>query len=378
MRFTIVVYRWPPGKFENISKSKSVLTCRILPRHAPPGSPMTSIVTNSSAIAALATLRTINDGLATTQSHVSSGYRIGKAADNAAYWSIATTMRSDDKALSAVQDAMGMGAAKVDVAYTGMQSAIDVVTEIKAKLVAATESGVDKTKINEEITQLKNQLRSIAGSASFNGENWLQYGANDDPPQIGDAELVGSFVRGSNGAISVQTVTYDRINLAPGPGMRRGSALIDDSSLTHGQFGILTSDVYAYNAGAPVGYLLIKGAGSGTKYSSAPVLAQVEIGLTATTTNKDIKDMINVVEAMLQDMAGAAASMGSVSKRLDIQGDFVSNLRDSVQSGIGRLVDADMEEESSRLSALQTQQQLGVQALSIANSSSQSLLSLFR
>jgi flagellin len=339
---------------------------------------MTSIVTNSSAIAALATLRTINDGLATTQSHVSSGYRIGKAADNAAYWSIATTMRSDDKALSAVQDAMGMGAAKVDVAYTGMQSAIDVVTEIKAKLVAATESGVDKTKINEEITQLKNQLRSIAGSASFNGENWLQYGANDDPPQIGDAELVGSFVRGSNGAISVQTVTYDRINLAPGPGMRRGSALIDDSSLTHGQFGILTSDVYAYNAGAPVGYLLIKGAGSGTKYSSAPVLAQVEIGLTATTTNKDIKDMINVVEAMLQDMAGAAASMGSVSKRLDIQGDFVSNLRDSVQSGIGRLVDADMEEESSRLSALQTQQQLGVQALSIANSSSQSLLSLFR
>lgn len=339
---------------------------------------MTSIITNSSAVAALATLRTINAGLATTQSHVSSGYRIDKASDNAAYWSIATTMRSDDKALSAVQDAMGMGAAKVDVAYTGMQSAIDVVTEIKAKLVAATENGVDKTKINEEIGQLKSQLRSIASSASFNGENWLQYGANDDPPAIGDAALVGSFVRGSNGAVSVQTITYDRVNLAPGPGMRRGSALIDDSSLTHGQFGILSSDVYAYNAGAPVGYLLVKGSGSGTKYSSAPALAQVEIGLTATTTNKDIKDMLNVVEAMLQDMIGVASSMGSVSKRIDIQSDFVSNLRDSVQSGIGRLVDADMEEESSRLSALQTQQQLGVQSLSIANGNAQNLLTLFR
>ena len=337
---------------------------------------MTSIVTNSSAIAALATLRTINAGLATTQSHVSSGYRIDKASDNAAYWSIATTMRSDDKALSAVQDAMGMGAAKVDVAYTGMQSAIDVVTEIKAKLVVAAESGVDKLKVNDELTQLKDQLRSIVNSASFNGENWLKYGPNDDPGEIGDEELVGSFVRGSNGAISVQMITYDSVSFAPG--RRRGNALIDDSALTHGQFGILTNDSYAFDAGSPIGYLLIQGSGSGTKYSAPPVLPQAEIALTATTTNKQIADMTNVVEGMLQDMIEVASTIGSLSKRLDIQGDFVSNLRDSMQSGIGRLVDANMEEESSRLSALQTQQQLGVQALSIANGNAQNLLTLFR
>ncbi|PHR17234.1 MAG: flagellin, partial [Hoeflea sp.] len=96
---------------------------------------MTSIMTNSAAMSALATLRSINSDMETTQNRVSSGYRVETAADNSAYWSIATTMRSDNKALSTVKDALGLGAAKVDVAYTGMNSAIDVVSEIKAKLV---------------------------------------------------------------------------------------------------------------------------------------------------------------------------------------------------------------------------------------------------
>ncbi|WP_443092643.1 flagellin N-terminal helical domain-containing protein, partial [Ciceribacter naphthalenivorans] len=105
---------------------------------------MTSIMTNSAATAALDTLRSINSSLDKTQNRISSGYRVDSASDNAAYWSIATTMRSDNKALSAVSDALGLGAAKTDTAYTGMEAAIDVVTEIKAKLVAAREPGVDK------------------------------------------------------------------------------------------------------------------------------------------------------------------------------------------------------------------------------------------
>ncbi|MHB0953301.1 MAG: flagellin N-terminal helical domain-containing protein, partial [Allorhizobium sp.] len=89
---------------------------------------MTSIMTNTAAIAALDTLRSINSDLETTQSRVSSGYRVESAADNAAYWSIATTMRSDNKALSAVSDALGFGAAKTDTAYTGMEASINVVS----------------------------------------------------------------------------------------------------------------------------------------------------------------------------------------------------------------------------------------------------------
>ncbi len=135
---------------------------------------MTSILTNGAAMAALQTLRGINSNLQDTQNRVSSGLRVSTAADNAAYWSIATTMRSDNGALSAVSDALGLGSAKVDTAYSGMNSAIDVVTQIKSKLVAATEDGVDKTKIQGEIKQLQDQLKSISDAASFSGENWLQ------------------------------------------------------------------------------------------------------------------------------------------------------------------------------------------------------------
>ena len=115
---------------------------------------MTSILTNTAAMAALQTLRGINNNMEETQRRISSGYRVQTAADNAAYWSIATTMRSDNGALSTVQDALGLGAAKTDVSYTGLEAAVDVVTEIKKKLVAAREPGVDKTKIDKELTEL--------------------------------------------------------------------------------------------------------------------------------------------------------------------------------------------------------------------------------
>jgi flagellin len=88
--------------------------------------------------------------------------------------------------------------------------------------------------------------------------------------------------------------------------------------------------------------------------------------------------MIRVVDSMLTQMTDAASNLGAVNKRVSMQDDFVSNLMDSITKGVGRLVDADMNEESTRLKALQTQQQLGIQALSIANSSSQNVLSLFR
>ena len=77
-------------------------------------------------------------------------------------------------------------------------------------------------------------------------------------------------------------------------------------------------------------------------------------------------------------MTTAAANLGAAKSRINIQTNFVSNLMDSIDRGVGQLVDADMTEESTRLQALQTQQQLGIQALSMANASSSSILSLFR
>ena len=98
---------------------------------------MASIMTNASALTALQSLNATNKSLEVTQSRISTGYRVAEAADNAAYWSISTTMRSDFKALSTVQDSLGLGASKVDTAYTGMNKAIETANEIKVKLVAS-------------------------------------------------------------------------------------------------------------------------------------------------------------------------------------------------------------------------------------------------
>jgi len=323
---------------------------------------MTSIMTNSAAMSALATLRSINSDMEMTQNRVSSGYRVETAADNAAYWSIATTMRSDNKALSTVQDALGLGAAKVDVAYTGMSAAIDVVSEIKAKLVAAREPGVDKTKIDKELTELKNQLISISESASFSGENWLN---NTTAAAAGTKSIVGGFNRDSSNNITITTLDVDT-----------SKTTLVASALGDAQFGLLTKDVDSDaldpDAASSDGsfYLLDNGA--------ATAATGTEITLTAATTDSEVTSMIRVVDSILLEMTDAASNLGAVNARVSMQENFTADLMDSIDKGIGRLVDADMNEESTRLKALQTQQQLGIQSLSIANSNSENILSLFR
>ena len=88
--------------------------------------------------------------------------------------------------------------------------------------------------------------------------------------------------------------------------------------------------------------------------------------------------MIQTTDTALSAVITAASDIGAAGKRVDLQQNFVSNLMDAVERGISQLVDADMNEESTRLQALQVQQQLSIQALSIANSNSQNILALFR
>ncbi|MBP2550554.1 flagellin [Neorhizobium galegae] len=172
---------------------------------------MTSILTNTGAISALQTLRAVNAQLSQTQGEVASGLRIADAADNAAYWSIATTMRSDSQAISAVGDALNLGSATVGVAYAGLDSAISVLDEFKAKLVAASEPGVDRRKVQKELDQLNGQIESIAASASFNGQNWLKTTYTDnllDTTQNLKTELVASFAR-TGGSVEISTMAVD-------------------------------------------------------------------------------------------------------------------------------------------------------------------------
>ncbi|GAK70240.1 flagellin [Agrobacterium rubi] len=292
---------------------------------------MSSINFNSSANSALQTLRNINTNLSKTQDRVSTGLKIGDASDGAAYWSIATTMKSDNKALGAATDALGVGAAKVDTAYAAMDSAIDVVNEIKAKLTTASESSVDKEQVQLEITKLQEQLSSIGQAASFNGENWAVQGSGSS------TTVVDGFIRNTDGTVKVTTATFD--------------------------------------AGSYAMFSQISSAGVGT---GGLLSAVMTIALTATSTQGQVDTFLSTVETALSSMTKGAAALGALSTRIDLQDQYSSKLSDAMDAGISRLVDADMEEESARLSALQTQQQLAIQSLSIANSSSQNILTLFR
>ncbi|KTR05143.1 hypothetical protein NS365_14200 [Aureimonas ureilytica] len=169
---------------------------------------MTSVNTNAAALTALRTLQNTNAQLETTQGRISTGYKIGEAKDNAAYWSISTTLKSDNKSLSTVKDALGLGGATVDTAYQGLNKAKDVLDEIKAKLTAATQDGVNRDTIQQEISQLQDQLKSIASSSIFSGENWLSVDTSI-PGYNANKQVVASFSRDANGSVAIGTIKVD-------------------------------------------------------------------------------------------------------------------------------------------------------------------------
>jgi len=289
---------------------------------------MASIMTNTSAMVALQSLKATNKALDVVQSRISTGYRVAQASDNAAYWSIATTMRSDNKALSAVQDSLGLGAGKIDTAYTAMSNIIDQIDEIKSKLVSARgASEENQQKIQAEIAVRQDHIRSAAVGANYAGSNLLATDATLD------VEIVSSYNRASDGAVSVETITVE------------------------------TDSVKLFDATGATPTTMI-----------ADVMAIDVVG----ATEAEIDTYLTQIEASMAALANAAADLGAAKTRLDLQKDFVSNLMDSIERGVGQLVDADMNEESTRLQALQVQQQLGIQALAIANQNAQNILALFK
>ena len=422
---------------------------------------MTSINTNTSAMTALQSLQSINNSLEDTQGRISTGYRVAEAQDNAAYWSIATTVRSDNQAMSAVVDSLGIGAATVDAAYTGLNAAKDVLSEIKAKLTTATSDGVDKGKVQEEISALQNQLKTISDSASFSGQNWL---SNTDATTT--KQIVSSISRDAAGTLGVgaidvdinsyrlysadagildKTIDVDQFDGALGSATVETTAIsfanaddkisfsvaqngeaartVEITDQTLADAGLSDTTIRSFadlksvyeqalsDAGIDGVDVAIDATGSLTFSSlesftvtnaattGTSAIAVADMGLVTTDTtatatgtfstsvedidiatagSAEVQAYIKIVDEALSQVTTAAASIGAVQNRIDLQTEFVSKLMDTVSEGVGTLVDADMTEESTRLKALQTQQQLGVQALSIANSSSQSLLTLFR
>lgn len=291
---------------------------------------MSSLLTNTSAMTALAALTHTQQNLSKAQNQVSTGLRISSAADNAAYWSIATKMSSNVSAFGAVSDALSESQAMVSTMSSALNTTISVMDAIKNDLVTASQPGADLAKIQTDISAQQNLLVSIGSSANFNGQNWLQTTG-------GTVNLVASYD-------STNGVSFLSVNTA-------NTALFDATT------------------GATSGILGINGAA----FTGASILT---LNIT-TATAGDLKNMLTDVETAISSITTSASVLGATTTNLSTQQTYVSNLSDSLTTGVGSLVDANMNEAATKLAALQVQQQLGIQALSISNSNTQLILKLF-
>ncbi|HTJ02721.1 MAG TPA: flagellin [Methylovirgula sp.] len=297
-----------------------------------------SLLTNNAAMTALQSLNMTQQTLAKYENQVSTGLKINSAADNASYWSIATSMSSQTSALGAVSNALSESGSMLSTMSNALQQTVSVMDNIQNDLLTALQPGTDLTKIQTDIQTQQQMLLSYGNSATFNGQNLL---ANAGTASV---NLVASYDQ-TNGPSYITIDTSQTALFTPG----------SDQASAAGA-GILDK--------------------AGASFASASILS---LSVTASgITTGDISNMLSDVQTALQSIESAASVIGADQTNVTDQQNFVSNLSDSLTSGVGALVDADMNQASTKISALQVQQQLGVQALGIANSNTQMILRLFQ
>jgi len=304
---------------------------------------MSSLLTNVSALTALQNLATTQRNLQTTQNQISTGLKISSAADNAAVWSTAQTMSSDNGALGSVSSSLSYSGSMLDTFTSALNQAITVTNNIKNDLVSAQQPGADLNKIQTDIAAQQSELKSISGSANFNGQNWLSNDVTAATGDSGSQSLVASYNNKSGvGFLTVSTSTTQLIDTSTGAGTATDTGILSKKGATATGVSVLTMDV------------------------------------TSLTTTNSLANMLKDVNTALGSLETAASVIGSARSNVTTQSSFISSLQNSLTAGVGSLVDADMNAASTRLQALQTQQSLGVQSLSIANQNTAMIMKLFQ
>ncbi len=398
---------------------------------------MNSLLTNTSAMVALQNLRSVNKDLSMVQEQISTGKKVGNARDNAAIFAISTVMQSDVKGFEAINQSLNLGASSVGVARGAAETITGLLTEMKGLIVAAQEDNVDRAKIQTDVSQLRNQIDSIVNAAQFNGLNFLKGSAATDFLASLDRDSAGNVTASSItiNAQSLETAAGTGVAGLASTSTGVNGAGTDAAQLVatgntfaldiEGTATFTAGDVYEVQVdGRKFNYTVqtgdtqddvgqgitnlinnagITGVAAVFTAGGTTVDAQVDItntsgstvAITATasdgtggglaalngldvSTAAGAASALGAIENLIQNAVDASAEFGSAQKRVEIQNEFISNLTDSLKTGIGALTDADLEQASARLQSLQVQQQLGIQALSIANQSPNSILGLFR
>lgn len=321
---------------------------------------MTKIISSSYVQSALQTLLFSNENLEKTQQRTTSGLKVASAADNAGYWSVATNLKSEGNVLSSVGDALNLGASKADTAYEAVTSMIDVVDQIMTQLTTAYEGGTDRNTINQSISALKNNLTSVAQAASFSGDNWL-YNTSDQLAE--NRSIPYSYKKGADGGVTLQSLTVPTAE----------TTMVDTSDASRGlltkAMDASTLNLEGTSTSSREYYLIDVGAASG--------ISGQEITISNDTTKEELDDMVAVVGEIASKLNQLGSSLGTMSNRIDQQTTFVGALNDSLDKSVSRLVDANMEEESTKLTAYKSQRDLAVEVVSMANSHRKSLANLF-
>ncbi|HQT76106.1 MAG TPA: flagellin [Rhodopila sp.] len=297
---------------------------------------MTSILTNSGAMVALQSLEATQKALSDTQNQISTGLKIQTAKDNAAVWTVATTMKANVASLNQVSSDLGNADSTLGTAVAGATQITSLVSQIRAQAVSMTDSATNTAATGQNIKQLMSQIQATISSSSFNGVNLL----NSDT--TAGVSFIAATANDYNPAGGSGTSTY----IATGATINLSSA---------GTVG--NTVVSAFNALMTTltgGAALTSGTGAGT-----------------------LNNALATIDAYSAQVESQASALGSVQKNVESQQTFVNNLANTFTTGAGNMVDANMTAESAMLTALQTQQQLGTSALSIANQAPQSILKLF-
>jgi flagellin len=172
---------------------------------------MSSILTNTSAMVALQTLKSVNANLQDTQSQISTGKSVASAKDNSAVWAISKSMDSDVKGFMAISESLALGESTVAVARNASETVTDLLTEIKGRIVAAQESNVDRSKIQTDIDELTRQIRTVVDAAQFNGLNLVK--------GLDSVDVLSSLDRSSSGVVSASNINIARQDLTDTAGV---------------------------------------------------------------------------------------------------------------------------------------------------------------
>ena len=308
---------------------------------------MSSINTNASAMNALSTLRQINSNLESTQGRISTGLKVESGKDNAAYFQISETMKGDSSVYASINEGLTLTKNSVSTARLGAETINDLAQQFLDKVAFAQGATGGHAEIESDLAELVKQMETTLQQSTFNGDDMLAAGAAaGTAAAVAAADGTLTSAGDSGGAVPVARNVVTGISRAGTYKTTSITVGTHDMQKQVANFAAIATG-FAANAEAATGEAFLAG-----------VLASTE--------------------GVVGNVTDIATKLGQSEKSLENQQQFLSSVVDNIDAGVGSMIDANMEEEAARLQALQVQQQLATQSLSIANQAPQNILSLFR